>query len=185
MVSCSGKEGKTNIITVAWAGTVCSDPPMVSVSIRKSRYSHELIAGTGEFVINLTTKELTRAADYCGVRSGRDVDKFAECHLTPEKSEKVSAPGIAESPVSIECRVRQIMELGSHDMFLADVVCVRVDERYLDEKGRFHMEDAGLTAYSHGTYYELGKTIGSFGYSVKKKTSASGKRGREKKGRKK
>ena len=185
MVSCSGKEGKPNIITVAWAGTVCSDPPMVSVSIRKSRYSHELIAGTGEFVINLTTKELTRAADYCGVRSGRDVDKFAECHLTPEISEKVSAPGIAESPVSIECRVRQIMELGSHDMFLAAVVCVRVDERYLDEKGRFHMEDAGLTAYSHGIYYELGKTIGSFGYSVKKKTSASGKRCREKKGRKK
>lgn len=179
MVSCADPEGKPNIITVAWAGTVCSDPPMVSISVRKSRYSYDLIRKSGEFVINLTTKKLVRAADYCGVRSGRDVDKFAECRLHAVEAQKVSAPLIQESPVNIECKVCQVMELGTHDLFLAEVVCVQVDSDYIDESGKFHMEDTHLTAYSHGKYYELGKMLGSFGYSVKKKTAK--KNGKHKK----
>ena len=179
MVSCADPEGKPNIITVAWAGTVCSDPPMVSISVRKSRYSYDLIRKSGEFVINLTTKKLVRAADYCGVRSGRDVDKFAECRLHAAEAQKVSVPLIQESPVNIECKVRQVMELGTHDLFLAEVVCVQVDSDYIDENGKFHMEDTHLTAYSHGKYYELGKMLGSFGYSVKKKTAK--KNGKHKK----
>lgn len=179
MVSCADPEGKPNIITVAWAGTVCSDPPMVSISVRKSRYSYDLIRKSGEFVINLTTKKLVRAADYCGVRSGRNVDKFAECRLHAAEAQKVGAPLIQESPVNIECKVRQVMELGTHDLFLAEVVCVQVDSDYIDETGKFHMEDTHLTAYSHGKYYELGKMLGSFGYSVKKKTAK--KNGKHKK----
>ena len=183
MVSCADKEGKPNIITVAWAGTICSDPPMVSISVRKSRYSYQLIRESGEFVINLTTEALIRAADYCGVRSGREHDKFAECHLTPEKSEKVSAPSVKESPVSIECVVKQVAELGTHDMFMAEVVCVRVDESMLDATGKFRMEDADLAVYSHGTYYGLGRMLGTFGYSVRKKPAEknAGKKTRAKK----
>ena len=128
MVSCQREGGKPNIITVAWAGTICSDPAMLSISVRKNRYSYDIIKETKEFVVNLTTKQLCRATDYCGVRSGRDVDKFQEMHLTPQPSEKVKAPGIAESPVNIECRVTQVLELGTHDMFLAEVVAVRVDD---------------------------------------------------------
>ena len=135
MVSCQREGGKPNIITVAWAGTICSDPAMLSISVRKNRYSYDIIKETKEFVVNLTTKQLCRATDYCGVRSGRDVDKFKEMHLTPQPSEKVKAPGIAESPVNIECRVTQVLELGTHDMFLAEVVAVRVDDDYMDEKG--------------------------------------------------
>ncbi len=185
MVSCADGEGKPNIITVAWAGTVCSDPPMVSISVRKSRYSYDLIRKSGVFVINLTTKKLTRAADYCGVRSGRDVDKFAECRLHAVAAEKVGAPLIEESPVNIECRVKQVIELGTHDMFLAEVVCVQVDSAYIDESGKFHMEDTHLTAYSHGKYYELGKMLGSFGYSVRKKpVKKTSKRGGQTKNKK-
>ena len=168
MVSCQREGGKPNIITVAWAGTICSDPAMLSISVRKNRYSYDIIKETKEFVVNLTTKKLCRATDYCGVRSGRDVDKFQEMHLTPQPSEKVKAPGIAESPVNIECRVTQVLELGTHDMFLAEVVAVRVDDDYMDEKGRFDLNAADLVTYSHGEYFTLGKKLGTFGYSVAK-----------------
>ena len=168
MVSCQREGGKPNIITVAWAGTICSDPAMLSISVRKNRYSYDIIKETKEFVVNQTTKQLCRATDYCGVRSGRDVDKFQEMHLTPQPSEKVKAPGIAESPVNIECRVTQVLELGTHDMFLAEVVAVRVDDDYMDEKGRFDLNAADLVTYSHGEYFTLGKKLGTFGYSVAK-----------------
>ena len=168
MVSCARKGEKPNIITVAWAGTVCSDPAMVSISVRKERYSHDIIKETGEFVINLTTRKLARATDYCGVKSGRDVDKFADMHLTAAPSVKIEAPAIAESPVNIECKVKQVLELGSHDMFIAEVMAVNVDESLLDEKGTLHLSDADLIAYSHGRYYGLGDFIGKFGYSVQK-----------------
>ena len=177
MVSC-GREGeKPNIITVAWAGTICSDPAMVSISVRKERYSHDIIKETGEFVINLVNKRLVRATDYCGVKSGRDVDKFAEMKLTELPSKNIKAPGIAESPVNIECRVKKIMPLGSHDMFLAEVVGVTVDDKYMDEKGKFNLNRSGLIAYSHGEYFELGKKIGKFGYSVQKPGRKKKKRG--------
>lgn len=169
LVSCSDKEGNDNVLTVAWAGTVCSDPVMLSISVRKERYSHHMIEESREFVVNLTTKELVRATDYCGVRSGRDEDKFKTMHLTRGKAGKVSAPIIMESPVNIECKVRQILELGSHDMFLAEVVNVQVSEEYMDEKGSFHLNDAKLLTYSHGEYYSLGEKLGTFGYSVRKK----------------
>lgn len=169
MVSCKRGREKANIITVAWAGTVCSDPAMVSISVRKSRYSHDIITESGEFVVNLTTKKLARATDFCGVRSGRDIDKFKEMHLTEYKSTKIKAPGIMESPVNIECKLKQVIELGTHDMFLAEVVAVNVNEDLLDEKGTLHLDKAELIAYAHGQYYGLGQHIGKFGYSVKKK----------------
>lgn len=169
MVSCGRKDEKPNIITVAWAGNICSSPAMLSISVRKDRFSHSIIKDTGEFVVNLTSAELARATDWCGVRSGRDYDKFREMKLTPQESQKVSAPGIAESPVNIECKVKQVLELGSHDMFVAEVVCVTVDDKYLDEKGRFDLNGADLIAYSHGEYFKLGKKVGKFGYSVAKK----------------
>ena len=169
MVNCGRKGEKPNIITVAWAGTVCSDPPMVSISVRKERYSYEIIRETGEFVINLVNRELVRAADYCGVKSGRDTDKFKEMGLTAQPSRYVGAPGIGESPVNLECRVTNRLELGSHDMFLARVEGVAIDGKYMDEKGKFHLNDSGLVSYSHGEYFELGKKLGSFGWSVRKK----------------
>lgn len=169
MVSCQREGEKPNIITIAWAGTVCSDPPMVSISVRKERYSYAIIRDTKEFVINLTTKRLVHAADYCGVRSGRDIDKFNALHLTPGRSKTVQAPRIEESPVNIECRVTQVIELGSHDMFLAEVTAVAIDPKYMDKTGKFHLNDLGLAAYSHGEYFELGKKLGKFGYSVRKK----------------
>ena len=169
MISCADEEGRSNIMTAAWTGTICSDPVMVSVSIRPERYSHDVIARTGEFVINLTTEDLTFAADFCGVRSGRDVDKFEYLHLTKVPSKKVGAPSIGESPVCLECVVTGIEKLGTHDLFLAKVVQVSVDEQYLDEKGRFMLEDAGLVAYVHGSYLSLGQKLGSFGFSVRKK----------------
>lgn len=168
LVSCQSREGRKNVFTVAWTGTVCSDPPMVSISVRKSRFSHDMICDTGEFVINLTTKELVRATDFCGVRSGRDIDKFEACHLTAGECQKVKAPLVVESPINIECRVKQMIGLGSHDMFIAEVVAVDADKRLMDKNGKFHMEDADLIAYNHGSYFELGKMLGSFGYSVKK-----------------
>ncbi|MCM1256933.1 MAG: flavin reductase family protein [Roseburia sp.] len=169
MVSCMRRGEKPNIITVAWAGTVCSSPAMVSISIRKERHSYSIIKETGEFVINLVTKDLVFATDYCGVRSGREVDKFQEMNLTPEPSRKVCPPSIGESPVNIECRVKDVISLGSHDLFLAEVVSVSVDEKYMDDTGKFHLNSTGLAAYSHGEYFELGKKLGSFGFSVKKK----------------
>ena len=168
MVSVADKSGRANIITVAWAGTVCTNPPMVSISVRPSRYSYEIIETTGEFVINLTNEKLVRACDYCGVVSGRDVDKFQKTGLTPMAVEHVNAPAIAESPVNIACRVVESRPLGSHTMFLAEVLGVTVDEEYLDETGRFGINETGLIMYSHGEYFALGKKLGSFGYSVKK-----------------
>lgn len=168
MVSCADKAGNQNIVTVAWTGTVCSEPPMVYISVRPERFSHHMIEETGEFVINLTTEELCAATDYCGVRSGAKVNKWEDCHLTPQKAAKVAAPLIAESPVNLECRVTQKLSLGSHDMFLAEVVAVDVDGCYLDENGRFALEKCRLVSYSHGEYYSLGKLLGTFGYTVKK-----------------
>ena len=176
MVSAADKEGRDDIITVAWAGTVCTNPPMVSISIRPERYSYHMIRETGEFVINLTTEELAFATDYCGVKSGRDVDKFKETGLTREKAEKVKAPMIAEAPVSIECKVKEIRELGSHHMFIAQVAAVHADEKYMDEKNRFDLNRARPIVYSHGEYLGTGKKLGTFGYSVKKAQKQAKKR---------
>ena len=169
MVSVADRDGRPNIITVAWAGTVCTNPPMLSISVRPERYSYPILKETGEFVLNLTTRELAFATDYCGVKSGRDVDKFKELGLTPLKAEHVGAPLIAESPVNIECKVREILPLGSHHMFLADVVAVHADEKYMDEKHKFHLEKAEPIVYSHGAYLVCGEQLGTFGYSVRKK----------------
>ena len=169
MVSCQRGGERPNIITVAWTGTVCSDPAMVYISVRESRHSYDIIRESGEFVINLTTEKLARACDYCGVVSGRNVDKFAKTGLTPMPVEHVSAPAIAESPVNIACRVTESRALGSHTMFIAEVVGVTVDDEYLDENDRFHINDANLIMYSHGEYFALGKYLGKFGYSVQKK----------------
>lgn len=169
MVSCADKSGNSNIITVAWTGTVCTNPPMAYISVRPERYSYEMIRETGEFVINLTTKELAFATDFCGVRSGRDVDKFSEMKLTKEVASVVAAPMIGECPVNIECKVTEVKELGSHHMFLADVVAVHVDDKYMNENQKFELGKANPLAYSHGEYYGLGEMLGTFGYSVKKK----------------
>lgn len=169
MVSVTDDKGQDDIITVAWTGTICTNPPMVYISVRPSRFSHHMLMETGEFVINLTTEKLTRATDYCGVRSGRDVDKFKETGLTREKAEFVKAPMIKESPVSIECRVTEVKKLGSHDMFLAEVLAVHADEEYMDENNRFDLNRARPMVYSHGEYLGIGKKLGTFGYSVKKR----------------
>ena len=169
MVSC-GREGeKPNIITVAWAGTISSSPAMLSISIRPERYSYGIIKETGEFVVNLVNKELVFACDYCGVKSGKNLDKYKEMKLTPSRSQVIKAPGIEESPVNIECRVTEIKPLGSHDLFIAEVVGVNVDEKYMSSTGKFNLNSSGLVAYSHGEYFELGKKLGKFGYSVQKK----------------
>lgn len=169
MVSVADKEGNSNIITVAWAGTVCTNPPMVSISVRPSRYSYHMLMETGEFVINLTTRDLVYATDYCGVKSGKDVDKWKEMKLTPVPSKEIAAPAIKESPVNIECKVVKVESFGSHDVFTANVVAVHVDDAYMDEKGTFHLTQANPIVYSHGEYYDLGKKLGKFGYSIKKK----------------
>lgn len=169
LVSCRDKAGNDNVLTVAWAGTICSDPAMLSISVRKERHSHPMIMETGEFVVNLTTRQLLQATDYCGVKSGRDEDKFKAMNLTKGEGEKVNVPIIMESPVNIECKVKQVLELGSHDMFVAEVVNVQISDEYMDEKGAFHLNDADLLAYSHGQYYSLGEKLGTFGYSVRRK----------------
>ena len=170
LVSCGESEQEYNLFTVAWTGTVCTNPPMCYISVRPERHSYDIIKRTGEFVINLTTASLARATDWCGVRSGRDYDKFSEMGLTAEPAAVVSAPVVGESPVSIECRVRQVIELGSHDMFLADVVNVLVDEQYINpETGKLELERAEIITYSHGEYFRLGEMIGHFGWSVRKK----------------
>jgi len=165
MVSC-GTMDKPNIMTAAWTGIVSSEPPMTYVSIRPSRYSHQIIRESGEFVINLTTLSLLTAADYCGVKSGKDVNKFKELKLTAGKCSQVAAPQIVESPVSLECKVKSITNHGSHDMFLAEIVAVNVDDRYIDEEGRLSLEKTGLIAYSHNYYYTLGRNVGFYGFSV-------------------
>lgn len=168
MVSVIDKDGNSNIITIAWTGTICTNPAMLAISVKPSRYSYKSLIDTGEFVVNLTTEELAFATDFCGVRSGRDVDKFLYLGLTKAEGEIVDAPLIAESPINIECRVNKIEKLGSHDMFLADVMAVHADEKYMDANGRFDLSLARPIVYSHGEYYILGKKLGKFGYSVKK-----------------
>lgn len=168
LVSVADREGRDNLITVAWAGTVCTNPPMVSISVRPERYSYAMLRETGEFVINLTTEELAFATDYCGVRSGRDGDKFQALGLTREVASKVAAPLLGESPVNLECRVKQVLELGSHHMFVAEVLAVHVDPGLLDERGKLHLDRSRPIVYSHGEYYGLGSMLGTFGYSVKK-----------------
>lgn len=160
------------MLTIAWTGTVCTNPPMCYISVRKERHSYDLIRRTGEFAINLTTEAMARATDWCGVRSGRDNNKWEATGLTPMENEYISAPVIAESPLSICCKVRQVIELGSHDMFLADVVGILADSRYIDpETGKFSLDKAHPIVYSHGEYYTLGELVGHFGWSVKKKTT--------------
>lgn len=175
LISCGTTDGQSNLFTAAWTGTICTNPPMLSVSIRPERYSYRMIRESREFVVNLTTKELCFAADFCGVRSGRDVDKWKACHLTKIKADTVSCPMVKESPVNIECHVTEIKELGSHHMFLAEVTTVHVDEAYMDDKNTFHLNKSGLITYSHGKYFTLGKKLGHFGYSVQKKGQASKK----------
>ena len=170
MVTCRDREGRDNIITVAWTGTICTNPAMAYISVRPERYSYDIIRETGAFVINLTTKELAYATDYCGVRSGRDVDKFAELGLTKGQATKVDVPTIEESPVNIECKVVRIDELGSHHMFIAEVVAVHADKKYMDERGKFDLSKAEPLIYSHGEYYSVGEKLGTFGYSVKKQS---------------
>lgn len=170
LVSCGAMPEEHNLLTIAWTGTVCTTPPMCYISVRAERYSHEIISRTGEFVINLTTRQLARATDWCGVRSGRDCDKFAEMGLTPGAALNVSAPIVEQSPVNIECRVKQIIPLGSHDMFLAEVVGVQVDAQLIDPAtGKFCLEQADPIVYSHGEYFALGEALGHFGWSVRKK----------------
>ena len=168
LVTCRDKDGNDNVLTVAWTGTVCTNPPMAYISVRPSRYSYEMIKDTGEFAINLTTEELSFATDFCGVQSGRDVDKFEKCKLHKEEADEINVPLIVESPVNIECRVKEMHEYGSHTMFVADVLAVHADEAYMNETGKFELEKANLLAYSHGTYYGLTSPKGTFGYSIKK-----------------
>lgn len=183
MVSTADTKGNDNIITVAWTGTVCTNPAMLYISVRPERYSYHMLRESGEFVVNLATEKLAKATDWCGVRSGRDFDKWKEMHLTRGKAEKLTyAPIIQESPVNIECKVTEVQELGSHHMFLAKVEAVQVDERYMNETGKFELNDTQLLAYSHGEYYTLGKKLGTFGYSVRKQTP--GKKKKNKKGKK-
>ncbi len=183
MVSTADTKGNDNIITVAWTGTVCTNPAMLYISVRPERYSYHLLRESGEFVVNLTTEKLAKATDWCGVRSGRDYDKWKEMHLTRGEAKKLQyAPIIQESPVNIECKVTEVHELGSHHMFLARVEAVQVDESYMNETGKFELNDTQLLAYSHGEYYTLGKKLGTFGYSVRKQTA--GEKKKNKKGKK-
>ena len=180
MVSCQRKDEKPNIITVAWCGTCNTQPPMVYISVRPERYSYDIIKETGEFVINLATKDLVRALDYCGVRSGRDVDKYKEAGLTVLASKEIAAPGIMESPVNLECRVTEVKPLGSHDLFLAEVLSVTIEDRYMNDDGKFELNRSGLITYSHGEYFALGQKLGSFGYSVRRKgVKGPGRKGKE------
>lgn len=168
MVSC-GNETEANIVTVAWTGTICTNPPMTYISLRPSRYSYDLIKASGYFVINLTTESIVKETDFCGVKSGRDVDKFKEMNLTCVRDEETHCPMIGESPVSIVCETVEIKELGSHHMFIANVKAVYVDESYMNEKGKFQLNETGLIAYSHGSYLSIGEELGTFGYSISKK----------------
>ncbi len=168
MVTVADKKGNANIITIAWAGTVCTNPPMVSVSVRPERYSYGMIEETGEFVINLVTEELAEACDYCGVTSGRDVNKWDKMNLTPFAVENSVVPAIKESPVNIACKVAEKKELGSHTMFLAEVISVTVEDSHMNETGKFLINELGLVMYSHGEYFAMGEKLGKFGYSVKK-----------------
>lgn len=180
LVTCGTME-KPNALTIAWTGIVNSNPPMTYISVRPERYSHDIIKESGEFVINLTSGRMVRGVDFCGVRSGRDMDKLTLCKFHTEEAQAVAAPLLSESPVSLECRVTEVKPLGSHDMFLAEIVAVDVDPAILDEEGKLHLEKSGLLAYSHGEYFVLGKKIGSFGFSVKKKRPKNPARSKKKK----
>lgn len=170
MVSCGDQPSNYNIVTVAWTGTLCTDPPMCYISLRPERHSYDLIKRTGEYVINLTTADLAQATDWCGVRSGRDYDKFKILHLTPQTAQIVKAPLIAESPLNIECRVEEIRPLGTHHMFISRVVAVNAEEKLIDKAtGAFQLNHTRPLAFSHGKYYALGEKLGGFGFSVKKK----------------
>lgn len=184
MVSAGNKAGDTNILTIAWTGTVCTNPPMAYISVRPQRHSYQMIYDTKEFVINLATEKMAEAVDYCGVRSGRDVDKWKEIGLTKEASSVLEyAPCIQESPVNIECRVTEVQELGSHHMFLAEVAAVRIDDSFMNAENTFELNKSGLLVYSHGEYLGTGRTLGTFGGSVRKKNSRPKKKGRHSKGR--
>ena len=184
MVSTADKNGSANILTVAWTGTVCTNPAMVYISVRPERYSYHMIQESGEFVINLTTGEQVRATDICGVRSGKDIDKWKECGFTRGRASSLQyAPIIAESPVNIECKVKSVQELGSHHMFLAEVTAVQVDEKYMDETGKFELNKTGLLVYSHGEYLGQEEKLGTFGYSVRKKPARRKRTGNRKAGR--
>ena len=177
MVSVGNKQGETNIITVAWTGTICTNPAMVYISVRPERHSYQMIKESGEFVINLTTEKLVKATDYCGVKSGRDVDKWKEMNLHQEQADTLEySPLSLESPVNIECKVVEIKELGSHHMFIANVTAVHADEAYLNEQNKFELNNTGLLAYSHGEYLGLGKKLGTFGYSIRKKAKKKSKK---------
>ncbi|MEA4974694.1 MAG: flavin reductase family protein [Paludibacter sp.] len=170
LVSCGKTPDEFNVLTISWLGTLCSSPPMCYISVRRERKSYEVIKANGEFVINLTNEALAFAADWCGVRSGRDYNKFKEMNLTPVMAEKVNAPIIKEAPLCIECRVKEIVTLGTHDMFISEVINIQADKQYIDpETDSFDMAKAKLIAYSHGNYYKLGEEIGKFGWTVKKK----------------
>lgn len=170
LISCGKTPETYNLITISWLGTVCTNPPMCYISVRKERHSYKLIKESGEFVINLTNEDMAYATDWCGVKSGKDFNKFSEMKLTPVKADKVDAPIVYESPLCIECKVKQVIELGSHDMFIADVVNIQADSKYIDPKtDTFKLSEAKLIAYSHGHYYKLGQEIGKFGWTVQKK----------------
>lgn len=169
LVTVHDGEGNDNVLTIGWTGTVCTNPAMAYISVRKERYSYDMLKKTGEFVINLTTEELAYATDYCGVRSGRDEDKFRAAGLDKERAAYVGAPLIVQSPVNIECRVKDVIPYGSHDMFVAEVLGVHADEKYMDETGKFDLSKSNPIVYSHGEYYTMGKKLGAFGYSVRKK----------------
>ena len=175
MVSCGDME-KSNIITIGWTGIVNTHPPMTYISVRPSRHSYGIIKESGEFAINLTTTELVKAADFCGVHTGAKLDKFERCQLEREEASEISCPILAASPLVLECKVTDVIKLGSHDMFLADIVAIDVDEALVDKAGKLHLERAQLVAYAHGDYFELGRRIGTFGFSVAKKKKPQGKR---------
>jgi flavin reductase (DIM6/NTAB) family NADH-FMN oxidoreductase RutF len=169
MVSCKSSENVNNIITVAWTGIVCSDPAMLYVSIRPERFSYDMIKDTRNFVVNIPNRSLTYAVDFCGVKSGRDINKFEHLGLTPQKSNLVDAPSIGECPVNLECRVKDILSLGSHDMFIGEILCVDVEEGLLDKSGKLQLNKADLICYNHGEYRALADSLGHFGFSVRKK----------------
>lgn len=169
MVSCKSSEGVNNIITVAWTGIVCSDPAMLYISVRPERFSHDIIKNTGSFVVNIPNNKLAYAVDFCGVKSGRDINKFEHLNLTIQKSNLIDVPSIAECPVNLECRVRDIISLGSHDMFIAEILCVDVEEKLLDKSGKLLLNKADLICYNHGEYRALAESLGHFGFSVRKK----------------
>ena len=177
LVTCGTKE-KANVLTIAWTGIINTIPPMTYISVRPERHSYSIIKETGEFVINLTTSAMAKETDFCGVRSGRDIDKISRCRLHLTAGETVGAPFIEESPLSLECRVTEIKELGSHHMFIAEITKVRLEERFMDSKGKINLQQAGLMAYSHGEYFSLGRKLGDFGFSVRKKPK-TGKDGRK------